>query len=187
MNEDEKRWMYLWDLHSQRLERLLDGDMHTALDLQTKQQARESKLDLEEETELMLRAYLQVLEAEEQCEQLLARRRCQAEFWTLVRAAAEARARMEEVERQRRTGGGFFAGIADALEQRNARARERLRSDDTGGGDVGAALELAKPSKAQAQADEYAKNVEIARAAMATTAQRRPQPSDNQDSGPGGP
>lgn len=189
--EDGKRWRFLWDLHSQRLKRLLDGDMRKALAWQQKQQeARESELDLEAETEFLLRAYLQVLEAEEKCERL-ANQRYQAEFWMLVRAAAEARALMEKIERQRATGGGFFAGVADAMEQRNARACAALsRGGDTdGGGEVGAALGLAPPPPARVMSD-YDEMVAATRAARA--AAKKPtrvitSEDDAEMSGPGGP
>lgn len=171
-DDERKVWLVHYDeMRRKTLRALLDErvkEAFIAIEYQKRKAKKEDSFWTRKvEEEWLLRVYTELLETEDEYSQLIAREHAQTEFLALVRAAAAARALMEKMEVERGKGGGFAAGVADALEQRNARARERLRKDDGDGGGVGAALGLA-PSPKSAFLMQYEEMLAETKASRAT-------------------
>lgn len=123
----------MWDEHEWRLKtmRRLQDAWH-AIQWQLKQvEIDDDMLEKRaDEKKHLLRVYLELVNTEEECSRLMSKRQGQEEFMVLVRAAAAARRLMEMIAEERTKNGGFLKGIADAIDVRNQRARERARTSD---------------------------------------------------------
>lgn len=130
MMDEEARKEAIWDQHEWRLKTMRHVQEATwAINWQRRQlELDDMFIARKEQDEYLLRVYLQLLETEEECSRMLSSQQGKEEFMMLVRAAVAARKKMEELEQERRKNGGFLKGIADAIDMRNQRERERART-----------------------------------------------------------